>query len=73
MSEKTKYLTELRESATFDRSTMAEIRRAADTGIYDIRGWGPNASYRILMTCYSWGRACHVTRWKAIVKNVIPR
>ena len=40
MSEKTKYLTELRESATFDRSTMAEIRRAADTGIYDIRGWG---------------------------------
>jgi len=40
MSEKTKYITELRESATFDRSTMAEIRRAADTGIYDIRGWG---------------------------------
>jgi glutamate synthase domain-containing protein 2 len=40
MSEKPKYITELRESATFDRSTMAEIRRAADTGIYDIRGWG---------------------------------
>ena len=40
MSEKTKYITELRESATFDRSTMAEIRRAAETGIYDIRGWG---------------------------------
>lgn len=40
MSEKTKYITELRESATFDRSTMSEIRRAADTGIYDIRGWG---------------------------------
>lgn len=40
MSEKTKYITDLRESATFDRSTMAEIRRAADTGIYDIRGWG---------------------------------
>lgn len=30
----------LRESATFDRFTMAEIRRAADTGIYDIRGFG---------------------------------
>jgi glutamate synthase (NADPH) GltB2 subunit (EC 1.4.1.13) len=30
----------LRESATFDRSTMAEIRRAAETGIYDIRGFG---------------------------------
>lgn len=30
----------LRESATFDRSTIAAIQRAADTGIYDIRGWG---------------------------------
>lgn len=30
----------LRESATFDRATMAEIRRAAATGIYDIRGFG---------------------------------
>lgn len=37
---KTTSATELRESATFDRSTMAEIRRAADTGIYDIRGFG---------------------------------
>lgn len=31
---------QLRESATFDRATMAEIRRAAATGIYDIRGFG---------------------------------
>lgn len=30
----------LRESATFDRNTMTEIRRAAETGIYDIRGFG---------------------------------
>jgi len=30
----------LRESATFDLHTMQEIRRAADTGIYDIRGFG---------------------------------
>src|SRR3954470_7061929 len=30
----------LRESATFDRSTIAAIQRAAETGIYDIRGWG---------------------------------
>ena len=30
----------LRESATFDRATIADIRRAADTGVYDIRGWG---------------------------------
>ena len=32
--------TRLRESATFDRSVIAEIQRAAETGIYDIRGWG---------------------------------
>src|SRR3954466_10157124 len=30
----------LRESATFDRATIADIHRAAETGIYDIRGWG---------------------------------
>lgn len=40
MSEQKRYNTDLRESATFDRLTMSEIRRAADTGIYDIRGFG---------------------------------
>ena len=30
----------LRESATFDRNVIHEIQRAAETGIYDIRGWG---------------------------------
>ncbi len=30
----------LRESATFDRSVIAGIQRAAQTGVYDIRGWG---------------------------------
>src|SRR6201985_2777189 len=30
----------LRESATFDRSVIHEIQRAAREGIYDIRGWG---------------------------------
>ncbi|MDP9400519.1 MAG: FMN-binding glutamate synthase family protein [Actinomycetota bacterium] len=30
----------LRESATYDRTVIAEIQRAARTGIYDIRGWG---------------------------------
>lgn len=40
MSEQPKTTTELRESATFDRRTMSEIRRAAETGIYDIRGFG---------------------------------
>lgn len=32
--------TEPRFSATFDKNTMSEIRRAAATGIYDIRGAG---------------------------------
>ena len=30
----------LRESATFPRPVIAEIQRAARTGIYDIRGFG---------------------------------
>ena len=30
----------LRESATFDRNVIHEIQRAAETGLYDIRGWG---------------------------------
>jgi glutamate synthase domain-containing protein 2 len=30
----------LRESATYDRAAIAAIQHAADTGVYDIRGWG---------------------------------
>ena len=30
----------LRESYTFDRNAIAEIQRAANTGVYRIRGWG---------------------------------
>ena len=30
----------LRESATFDRAVIAGIQRAAESGVYDIRGWG---------------------------------
>ncbi len=30
----------LRESYTFDRHAIAEIQRAANTGVYRIRGWG---------------------------------
>ena len=33
-----------RESATFDRHTLAEIRRAAETGLYEIRGYGAKRS-----------------------------
>src|SRR5271155_148428 len=34
----------LRESATFDRNVIHEIQRAAETGIYHIRGWGAKRS-----------------------------
>ncbi|WP_375407055.1 FMN-binding glutamate synthase family protein [uncultured Amnibacterium sp.] len=34
----------LRESATFDRATIRDIQRAADSGIYRIRGWGAKRS-----------------------------
>jgi glutamate synthase domain-containing protein 2 len=34
----------LRESATYDRSVIHEIQRAAETGIYNIRGWGAKRS-----------------------------
>ena len=40
MEKQNKAQTALRESATFDHASMAEIRRAAETGIYDIRGFG---------------------------------
>ncbi|MDL5157052.1 FMN-binding glutamate synthase family protein [Actinomycetospora termitidis] len=30
----------LRESATFGRGVIDDIQRAAETGVYDIRGWG---------------------------------
>ncbi|EME24076.1 FMN-binding glutamate synthase family protein [Rhodococcus triatomae] len=36
----TTYQPGLRESATFDRGVIHDIQRAAETGIYDIRGWG---------------------------------
>lgn len=41
MTNHTKYTqTVPRPSATFDDATLAEIRRASETGIYDIRGFG---------------------------------
>ena len=40
MTKKTEPQTAPRYSATFDEHTLAEIRRAASTGIYDIRGGG---------------------------------
>lgn len=40
MSKEKQYMNGLRESATFDRKTIDDIQRAAETGIYDIRGFG---------------------------------
>jgi glutamate synthase domain-containing protein 2 len=40
MSKETDYLNGLRESATFDKKTIHDIQHAAETGIYDIRGFG---------------------------------
>jgi len=40
MNDKHKPQTRPRHSATFDEYTLSEIRRAASTGIYDIRGGG---------------------------------
>ena len=51
-----------RKSATFDDASLAEIRRAATTGIYDIRGGGGGASCRISTICFSSARPCRVTR-----------
>ena len=36
-----------RESATFDRHTIAEIHRAAATCIYDIGGFGPEGDLAV--------------------------
>ncbi len=40
MSKEKQYMNGLRESSTFDRKTIDDIQRAAETGIYDIRGFG---------------------------------
>src|SRR5258707_6012185 len=40
MRHRTEILPGMRESATFDRHVIYEIQRAAETGVYDIRGFG---------------------------------
>ena len=40
MSEQNNLYSWLKESATFPRHVIAEIQRAASTGLYDIRGYG---------------------------------
>ena len=45
-----------RQSATFTQDVNSDIRRAAATGIYDIRGGGANEKFHRLTTCCLWGR-----------------
>ena len=46
------YKTVPRKSWTFDDYTNSEIRIAAETGIYDIRGGGSKKDYLTLMIYY---------------------
>ncbi len=43
-----------RQSATFTADVNSDIRRAAATGIYDIRGGGAKRKYQILMIYFLW-------------------
>lgn len=62
-----------RKSATFDDYTLSEIRRAAATGIYDIRAPAPSASCRISTTYCSSAPRSRVTRSKAIASAATHR
>lgn len=62
----------LRESATFDRLTIQEIQRAAETGIYDIRGGGTSANCRTSMIYCCSAPVFRVTRWKVIGRSAAP-
>lgn len=73
MSEDIKVKDGLRESATFDRNTMTEIRRAAETGIYDIRGFGAKRKLPHFDDLLFLGRVCPVIPWKVTERSVIPR
>jgi hypothetical protein len=58
------------ESATFPRHVIAEIQRAAKTGIYDIRGFGAKRDILPLMTWFFLGHQLLATLWRGIEKNV---
>ena len=58
------------QSATFSQSVNSEIRRAAATGIYDIRGGGAKRKVPHFDDLLFWARRFHVTRSKVIAKNV---
>ena len=62
-----------RKSATFDDYTLSEIRRAAATGIYDIRGARREAARCRTSTIFcSSARPCRAIRSKAIARSARP-
>ena len=61
-----------RYSATFDPWTMSEIRRAAATGIYDIRGAGAKRPCPTSTTCCSSARRSRATRSRATESAAAP-
>ena len=65
------YKTVPRKSWTFDDYTNSEIRRAAETGIYDIRGGGSKKDYLILMIYFFLVPLCRDTLWRVIGRNAL--
>ena len=62
-----------RKSATFDDYTLSEIRRAATTGIYDIRGWGAKRKLPHFDDLLFLGAsACRATRSRATASAAAP-
>ena len=61
-----------RKSATFDDAAIAEIRRAAVTGIYDIRGGGAKRKLPHFDDLLFLGASIAVIRWKATGRSARP-
>ncbi len=62
-----------RESATFDATSIAEIRRAAATGIYDIRGFGAKRKLPHFDDLLFLGASrLAAIRWRATARNAPP-
>jgi hypothetical protein len=60
------------QSATFSNPVNAEIRRAAATGIYDIRGGGAKRHVPHFDDLLFLGASSAATRWKATARPVGP-
>ena len=58
-----------RYSATFSNDVNSDIRRAAATGIYDIRGGGAKENFQPLTIYYFWEPLSRDIRWNVIEKN----